>query len=208
MMTLFEQKIQQHSLIPVISLPSVESGLRLSEILMKCGMGIAEITFRTEYAEEGIMEIKKRFPEMCILAGTVLTPSQVDRALGAGAEAIVSPGTEAQVVEYCLKMDVPVFPGVCSPSEIQLALSLGISKLKFFPAELSGGIPMIKTLLSVYKNISLMPTGGISPENILEYLRIDRVLCCGGTWLAPEAMLADGLWDDIENRIVQALELI
>lgn len=204
-MNTFEQRIQSHKLIPVVSLPDVESAIYLGKILVDCGMEVAEITFRTEYAAQGIAEMKKQFPGLLLLAGTVLTIDQVDSALEAGAEAIVSPGTDPKVIAHCQNLDVPIFPGVCTPSEVQLALSLGVTRLKFFPAELSGGIKMVKTLLSVYRNISLMPTGGITPANVKEYLSIDRVSCCGGTWLAPESMLASGDWQGIERRIKAAV---
>lgn len=204
-MKLFENKIQSHRLIPVVSLPDVDAGLKLAEILVKCGMEVAEITFRTAHAAKGIGEMKKRFPQLLLLAGTVLTTDQVNAAIDAGAEAIVSPGTESNIITHCQSLGIPIIPGICTPSEIQLALSLGVTKIKFFPAELSGGIKMIKTLLSVYRNISLMPTGGITLENMKEYLAIDRVFCCGGTWLAPESMMAEGDWQGIEKRVKTAV---
>lgn len=204
-MNLFEDRIQYHRLIPVISLPDVAAGLRLAEILVNCGMEVAEITFRTAPAAKGIAEMKKHFPQLLLLAGTVLTPDQVNLAIDAGAEAIVSPGTEPKMITHCQSQGIPVIPGICTPSEIQLALSLGVTRIKFFPAELSGGIKMVKTLLSVYRNISLMPTGGITQENIKAYLSIDRVFCCGGTWLAPESMMAAGDWQGIEKRITAAV---
>lgn len=204
-MNTFEHRMQSHQLIPVVSLPDVESGISLGKILVNCKMEVAEITFRTAHAAQGISEMKKHFPGLLLLAGTVLTIDQVNMALDAGAEAIVSPGTDPKVIAHCQNLDIPLFPGVCTPSEVQLALSLGVTKLKFFPAELSGGIQMVKTLLSVYRNISLMPTGGITPDNLKDYLSIDRVICCGGTWLAPESMLASGDWQGIEKRIKAAV---
>ena len=201
-----ENKLQSHRLIPVVSLPDVDSGLRLGEILMKCGMEVAEITFRTAHAAKGIAAMRKRFPKLLLLAGTVLTPDQVDLALDAGAQIMVSPGTESKMITHCQNLNIPVIPGVCTPSEVQLALSLGVTQLKFFPAELSGGIKMIKTLLSVYQNISIMPTGGITQENMKDYLAVDGVFSCGGTWLAPTAMMAAGDWQGIEKRIQVAVK--
>ena len=189
----FKNRIKPYRLIPVVSLTSVETGVRLSEILVPCGMEVVEITFRTAHAAKGIARIKERFPQMLVLAGTVLSADQVDAALDAGAEAIVSPGLDLLLVRYCQERDIPILPGVSTPSEVQQALSLGLTWLKFFPAELSGGVKMVELLLSVYRMISLMPTGGISPDNFPNYIDIERVLCCCGTWLAPEAMIERGL---------------
>lgn len=204
-MNTFEKRLGRHRLIPVVSLPDLDSGIRLGEILVNCGMNVAEITFRTSHAPKGILEMKKRYPKLLLLAGTVLSSTQVDMALDAGAEAIISPGTDPKVVAHCQKVGIPVYPGVCTPSEVQLALSLGITSLKFFPAELSGGAKMVRMLLGVYRDITLMPTGGITQANLKDYLNIDRVLCCGGTWLAPESMMSDNNWQAIENRVSTAV---
>lgn len=202
-MNVFKNRIKSYRLIPVVSLPDVKAGIRLSEILVRCGMEVVEITFRTDYAAKGISKLKERFPQMLVLAGTVLSADQVDAALNAGAEAIVSPGLDPILVRYCQERDIPIFPGVSTPSEVQQALSLGLTWLKFFPAEISGGVKMVEMLLSVYRMISLMPTGGIRPDNVHKYLDIDRVFCCGGTWLAPETMMKREDWDGIE-QLVQA----
>ena len=203
MMNYFKNRIEIYRLIPVVSLPNVEAGVRLGEILVRCGMEVVEITFRTAHAAEGIGRLKERFPQMLVLAGTVLSAAQVDAAMDAGTEAIVSPGLDPLLIRYCQERNIPILPGVSTPSEVQQALSLGLTWLKFFPAELSGGIKMVELLLSVYQMISLMPTGGIRPDNVHNYLDIDRVLCCGGTWLAPEAMMEREDWNGIE-QLVQA----
>lgn len=207
-MNTFEQKIAPHQLIPVVSLPDVESGITLGQILVDCGMEVAEITFRTKHAAKGISEMKKRFPQLLLLAGTILTPDQVDSAIDAGIEAIISPGTEQKVIAHCQNRAIPIIPGISTASEVQLALSLGITRLKFFPAELAGGVKMVETLLSVYRNITFMPTGGITPDNIKKYLSIDRVFSCGGTWLAPESMMAAGDWQEIKKRILNAMTIL
>ncbi|THB71380.1 MAG: bifunctional 4-hydroxy-2-oxoglutarate aldolase/2-dehydro-3-deoxy-phosphogluconate aldolase [Desulfovibrio sp.] len=207
-MTVFEEKIADIRLVPVVSLPDVESGLKLCAILNEQGMNAVEITFRTECAEEAISRIKKRYPNMLVLAGTVLTPEQVRVAAGAGADALVSPGCEPAMVQESLNLGLPVIPGVCTPSEVQTAMGFGLTRLKFFPAELSGGTKMVKTLLSVYRTLSLMPTGGITLENLSSYLDLERVFCCGGTWLAPESLLAQGEWGVIEKRIDMAMKMI
>ena len=204
----FEEKIKEFRLIPVVSLPDVDSGLRLANILSGCGLNVMEITFRTACAPEAIKKIRARFPDMLLIAGTVITPDQARAAAQFGAEAIVSPGCEPGMIHECKTLGMPVIPGVCTPSEVQAAISHGLFRLKFFPAEISGGAAMAKTLLSVYGNISLMPTGGINQDNLLSYLALDRVFCCGGTWLAPEKLMINGEWGTIENRIETALELI
>lgn len=140
---------------------------------------------------------------MTLLAGTLLCPDQADAALDAGAEAIASPGTEATIIDYCIARGVPILPGVCTASEIQMALTKGITMLKFFPDELSGGIPALKAMLSIYRNISFMPTGGITTANAMDYLAIDRVVCWA-TWLAPESKLAAGEWETMASRIKEA----
>lgn len=204
----FETRIKEHRLVPVVSLPSIDAGVRLAEILVGCGMEVAEVTFRTAHAAAGICEMKKRYPNLLLLAGTVLTPEQVDAAVDSGAEAVVSPGLDPLMVNHCLNKGVPVLPGVCTPSEVQQALSLGLTRLKFFPAELSGGLKMVKMLLGVYRMLTLMPTGGINPDNLQDYLAVDRVLCCGGTWLAPESMMAAGEWDAIEQQVQAAVTIL
>ncbi len=203
-----KQKLEAHKLIPVISLPDVKAGPKLAGILNEHGFGVAEITFRTRFAAQGIAEIRKQFPKMTLLAGTVLFPEQAAAAVDAGAEVIVSPGTETTIIEYCKTLGAPIIPGVCTASDIQVALTKGIDILKFFPAELSGGVKAIKAMLSIYRNISFMPTGGITSANALEYLAVDRVLCCGATWLAPESLLAAGDWDGISSRIHEAAKML
>lgn len=203
-----EQKMAAQKLIPVISLPNVDAGLKLAELLSEHDFHMMEITFRTPFAARGIMEIKKQFPHMTMLAGTVLTPFQADTALAAGAEAIVSPGAEAALIDYCKKLDTVIMPGVCTPSDIQMAISKEITTLKFFPAELSGGVKALKLLLSVYQDISFMPTGGVTPANLQDYLCVDRVICCGGTWLAPESLLSAADWEEITTRIKKAADVV
>ena len=207
-MNAFDEKIAAIRLIPVVSLPDVASGLKLCAVLKDNGLDAVEITFRTACAAEAIASIREKHPDLLVLAGTVLSPEQVHAAAQAGAAALVSPGCEAAMILESQEMGLPVIPGVCTPSEIQAALGLGITRMKFFPAELSGGVKMVKTLLSVYRDISLMPTGGVTADNLLAYLALERVFCCGGTWLAPESLLARGEWGEIEQRIKAAVSLL
>lgn len=195
-------------LVPVISLPSVEAGLMLSEILLMCNLPVAEITFRTACAPEAIAAIKKEYPELLLLAGTILTPPQVDQAIESGVTGIVSPGFSPQMAAYCRQKAVPFFPGICTPSEVQMAMDVGLTVLKFFPAESAGGIQMLSLFQAIYPDITFMPTGGIKFENIASYLHLNNVVCCGGTWLAPEQLMIEGRWKEIKKRIIAAVEVI
>ena len=195
-------------LVPVVSLPSVEAGLRLSELLLGCRLNVIEITYRTECAGEAIEQICSRFPELIVIAGTVLSPEQVDQAVAAGVKGSVSPGFTPRLAAHCRQHDIGFFPGVCTPSEVQAAREEGLHHLKFFPASLSGGIKMIDLFKTLYPDVRFMPTGGISQENLDQYLDCANVLCCGGTWLSPEGMLAKGKWDEIEQRLKRAVDLL
>ncbi len=200
--------LQKLRLVPVISLPSVKAGLKLSEILLKCNLPVAEITFRTACGPEAIAAINKEYPELLLLAGTVLTPSQVDLAVESGAAAIVSPGFTPQMAAYCRQKTVPFYPGICTPSEVQMAMDDGLTSLKFFPAENAGGIQMISLFKAIYPDMTFMPTGGIKLENIASYLHLDNVVCCGGTWLAPEQLMVEERWEEIEKRVISAVQII
>lgn len=201
-------QLQKLQLVPVITLPSVKAGLLLAEILLKCQLPVAEITFRTACAGEAMTVLKKEYPELLLLAGTVLNFAQVDEAMAAGAAAIVSPGFTAQLAEYCREKKIPFYPGVCTPSEVQMAVEAGLTTLKFFPAELSGGIKMLSLFRSIYKDISFMPTGGISQDTVINYLALDNVTCCGGTWLSPEHLMIEEKWDEIERRVTTSVKTI
>ncbi|MBT8333275.1 MAG: bifunctional 4-hydroxy-2-oxoglutarate aldolase/2-dehydro-3-deoxy-phosphogluconate aldolase [Desulfobacterales bacterium] len=207
-MRLLDKQLRSLRIVPVVSLPSVSAGVKLAEILVRCHLPVAEITFRTEAACSGIAEMKNQFPELLLLAGTVLTSKQAKLAQSAGAEGLVSPGFDSDLVAYCYDNNMPIYPGVATASEVMAAIRSGLTTLKFFPAELNGGMNMVRSLLSVFRNISLMPTGGITPGNVLSYLSHERVICCGGTWLAPESMMEDNKWETIESRIQDALKLL
>ncbi len=144
-----------------------------------------EITYRTEAAQAAIREVKNANPNITLIAGTVVSRSQAESAFNAGASAIVSPGLCEDVVDYCKEKNIAVFPGVCTPTEIIRAMELGIHHLKFFPAESAGGIKMLKSLAGPFSNIRFMPTGGINDKNIKDYLSLDNVFACGGSWMIP-----------------------
>lgn len=200
-----EAQLTNLQLVPVVSLPSVDAGLRLAEILIRCGLPVAEITFRTPCAADAITAMRKEFDELLVLAGTVLTIDQVNIAHDVGAECIVIPGFHEGVVEYCLTRNIMVCPGAATPTEVLQCLNMGLQKVKFFPAEVAGGVGMLKAMAAVFSDIKFMPTGGISPDNLGDYLALDSVFCCGGSWLAPEVLMKEGNWREIDARVSSAV---
>ena len=203
-----EAQLTTLQLVPVVALPSVEAGLRLAEILIRCGLPVAEITFRTPCAAEAIAAIKKEFDELLVLAGTVLSVNQADVARDAGAECIVIPGVHKALVKHCQSQQVMVCPGTATPTEVLQCLEMGVQAVKFFPAEVAGGVGMLKAMAAVFSDVRFMPTGGIGPANVTDYLSLDAVFCCGGSWLVPEKMMQEGNWAEIENLISSAVHLL
>lgn len=201
------KQLESLRLVPVVSLPSVDAGLRLAELLLRRRLGVIEITYRTACAGEAIERICRELPELPVIAGTVLSDEQVDQAVAAGVKGIVSPGFTSRLAAHCRQREIPFFPGVCTPSEVQAAHEEGLSYLKFFPASLSGGTKIIDLFNALYPEVRFMPTGGINQDNLMDYLGRTNVLCCGGTWLCPEQLMIDGRWDEIENRVARAVEL-
>ena len=203
-----EERLETLKVVPVVALPSVDSGLALGEILVRCGLPVAEVTFRTPFAEEAIAVMKKQFPELLLLAGTVLSPEQVEKARNAGAECIVIPGFEQSLVQYCLEENIMVCPGTATPSEVLQCRAMGINAVKFFPAEVAGGIGMLKAMAAVFHDVKFMPTGGINLKNLAEYLALDSVFCCGGSWLATEKNMSADNWQAIEDNICNVVKLL
>lgn len=202
------ERIEQIGIIPVVSIPKAEHALPLAEALLAGGLPCAEITLRTAAAVEAIAQIKKHLPEMLVGAGTVLSVEQADTALGAGAEFIVSPGTNPLVVEHCLSQRAPIFPGVCTPTEIEMALSKGVEVLKFFPAEAAGGVKFLKAVCAPYAHLKFIPTGGIDTKNIGEYLAIPQVLACGGSWMVKPEWMKAGEFDRLRQLAAEAVMLV
>ena len=193
------EKIKLLGIVPVVKIDDEEKAVPLAEALCRGGLPCAEITFRTDKAEESIRRIADAIPDMLVGAGTVLTPAQVDKAQAAGAKFIVSPGLNPTVAEHCKNKGIPVFPGCSSPSDIEKALELGLSCVKFFPAEQSGGIAAIKAMAAPYGNITFLPTGGINAKNLNDYLSFDHVIACGGSWMVDTALIAAGDFAAIEE---------
>ena len=207
-MTEMMKKLQKIGIVPVVVLDRAEDALPLAERLMKGGLPCAEVTFRTAAAEESIRQIAKAFPEMIVGAGTVLTADQADRAIGAGAKFIVSPGFNPKVTEHVLNQGVPMTPGICTPTEIEAALQFDLDGLKFFPAEPSGGLKMIKALAAPYVGVNFMPTGGISAANVRDYLAYDRIVACGGSWMVSGKLVKEGKFDEIEDLVREAAGIV
>ncbi|MBR7165740.1 MAG: bifunctional 4-hydroxy-2-oxoglutarate aldolase/2-dehydro-3-deoxy-phosphogluconate aldolase [Clostridia bacterium] len=201
------KQIEELRVLPVIKIQNPEDAVPLAKALIRGGLPAAEITFRTDAAEESIRRMAKACPEILIGAGTVLTCDQADRAMAAGARFLVSPGLNPKVVAHALEKGYPIVPGICTPSELECALEFGLEAVKFFPAEAAGGLNMIKAMSAPYGAVRFMPTGGINPKNVLDYLANPKVLCCGGSWMVPEDLLRDGNFDGIEALVRQAVEL-
>ncbi len=199
------KKLQQFKVIPVIQINRLEHAVPLAKVLVENGLPVAEVTFRTDVAAEAIKAMKAAYPELCVGAGTVLTKQQVLLAKEVGSQFVVSPGLNPNTVKACQEIDMPIVPGVNNPSQVEQALEMGLSFLKFFPAEASGGINMIKSLLAPYVDVSFMPTGGISKNNINDYLGLDRVVCCGGTWMVAPAMIENEQWEEIACLVREAV---
>lgn len=203
-MTTLNEQLASLKVIPVIAINKVEDAIPLGKALVDNGMPCAEITFRTECAAEAIAVMRKEFPEMLIGAGTVLTNAQVDQAIEAGVDFIVSPGFNPRTVQYCLDKNVPIVPGVNNPSLVEQAMEMGLRTLKFFPAEPSGGVNMLKALTAVYP-VKFMPTGGVSLKNVDDYLSIKSVLACGGTWMVPTDLIDEGRWEELGQLVKDAV---
>ena len=193
-------------LVPVIKIDDAKDAAPLAHALDEGGLPCAEVTFRTAAAAEAIAEMVKACPDMLVGAGTVLTTAQVDEAVAAGAKFIVSPGLNPNVVKYCVERDIPVMPGINNPSGIEQAMELGLKVVKFFPAEPSGGLNMLKAMAAPYGGVRFMPTGGISPSNVGDYLAWNRIIACGGSWMVPAKMLAEGNFEGIKKLAREAVD--
>ena len=202
------KKIGETGIVPVVVLNRVEDAEPLAGALITGGLPCAEVTFRTDAAEESIRAISKKFPDMFVGAGTVLNIEQVDRAIGAGAKFIVSPGLNPKVVEYCLKNNYPITPGIMTPTELEVALGFGLDVVKFFPAENAGGLKMIKAMSAPYTMMKFMPTGGINATNVRDYLACDKILACGGSWMVKGDLINAGNFAEIERLTKEASEIV
>ena len=200
------ETISKIGIVPVVKLDDAKDAAPLAEALCKGGIPCAEVTFRTGAAAEAIKIMTSTYPDMIVGAGTVLTTEQVDKAVEAGAKFIVSPGLNPKIVKYCVDKNIPITPGVNSPSEIETAIEFGLEVVKFFPAEQSGGIAKIKAMAAPYVNMKFMPTGGINAGNINSYLDFPKVIACGGSWMVPGDLISAGEFDKIEELTREAVK--
>ncbi len=201
-------RIGDLKLVPVVKIDQAKDAQALGKALLVGGLPVAEITFRTDAAEEAIRLLRRETPDLLVGAGTVLTVDNVKRAIDAGAQFMVAPGFNPKVVDYCLANGQVIVPGVNSPTDIEMGLDHGLDVLKLFPAEASGGLKLLKALSGPYGGIRFMPTGGITAKNLIDYLAFDRVLACGGTWMVETALISAGRFDEITRLTREAVDLI
>ncbi len=198
-------QLSKIGIVPVIKIEKSADASPLAKALIDGGLPCAEVTFRTSCAKEAISIISREYPDMLVGAGTVLTREQVDDAIEAGAKFIVSPGFNPEIVKYCQSKGCPIIPGINNPTGIEQALSLGLKTVKFFPAEQSGGLNMIKAMSAPYGNVTFMPTGGITPANVCDYLAFNKIVCCGGSWMVKPEMIANGDFEGITKLVREAV---
>lgn len=200
------KQIEEIGLVPVVKIDRAEDAVALGQALCDGGLPCAEVTFRTAAAKEAISLMVKEFPNMLIGAGTVLTTEQADDAMEAGAKFLVSPGLNPKVVSYCIEKGYPILPGTANPSDVEAALELGLTTVKFFPAEAAGGLNMIKSMAAPYTSVRFMPTGGINAGNVRQYLDFPKIIACGGSWMVGADLIASGNFKEITRLTRQAVE--
>lgn len=194
--------------IPVVVLEHADHAEPLAQALLAGGLPCAEITFRTDAAADSIAAITRRFPEMLVGAGTVLSTQQAEHAREAGARFIITPGFDATITDWCIERRIPILPGVMTPTEIMMALAKGLTLLKFFPAETAGGLKALKDYAAPFRGVKFMPTGGINPTNLAAYLRDPIVHACGGSWMVSPQLIAAGHYDRITELASEAVEIV
>ncbi len=200
--------IEKMGVVPVVVLNDAKNAEPLAGALCEGGLPCAEVTFRTDAAEESIRLMTQAYPDMLVGAGTVLTIDQVNRAVNAGAKFIVSPGFDPEIVDYCLNSGIPVFPGCVTPSEVAQAVKRGMKVVKFFPAAQFGGVSTIKALSAPYVGLKFMPTGGVNAGNLKDYLTCPSILACGGSWMVKGALIDAGKFDEIRDMTKEAAALV
>lgn len=202
------ERLSQYGVVPVVVIKRSEDAYPLAQALINGGLKCAEVTFRTDAAADAIKEMTDAFPDMLVGAGTVLSTSQVDEAVAAGAKFIVSPGFDPEVVDYCISKSIPVIPGVATPTEVLYGIKRGLNILKFFPAQQAGGVDMIKAMAAPYTNVKFMPTGGINAKNLPDYLLCDKVIACGGSWMVKGDLIDAHAFQKIEELTKEAAQLV
>ena len=202
------EKIASYGVVPVVVLNDVKDAKPLADVLVEGGLPVAEVTFRTEAAEESIRIMSEAYPDMCVGAGTVLSIEQVDRAVAAGAKFIVSPGFDPEVVDYCISKNIPVYPGTVTPSDVIQGVKRGLKVVKFFPAAQFGGVATIKAMGAAFTTMKFMPTGGISAKNLNEFLSCDKIIACGGSWMVKKDLVTAGDFETIKGMVKEAADIV
>lgn len=202
------EQIKQAGIVPVIVLEDVEKSEDLGRALIAGGVNCAEVTFRAAGADKVISKLTKAFPDMLVGAGTVLTIDQLLAAKEAGAKFCVAPGFNPKVVKKAIEIGMPFVPGVANASEIEGALELGLTTVKFFPAEQAGGLAYIKAVSAPYPMMKFMPTGGINSKNILDYIAFNKIIACGGSWIVAKNLLNEGNWTEVTRLCKEVTEQI
>ena len=201
-------RLSDYGVVPVVVINRAEDAKPLAKALYDGGLRCAEVTFRTDAAEESIRIMTENYKDMLVGAGTVLSIEQVDRAVNAGAKFIVSPGFDPEVVDYCISKNIVVLPGCATPSEVLQGVKRGLKVVKFFPAEQAGGLAMIKAMSAPYPMVKFMPTGGINANNLADYLDFNKICACGGSWMVKSDLINNGQFDKIEEMTREAVELV
>jgi len=202
------EKIKELIIIPVVTINNAGHAIPLGKALLEAGLPVIEITFRTEAAAKSIKQLVKNLPELFVGAGTVLSIEQVKAAVNAGAQFIVTPGFNPQVVDYCVESNITIIPGLNTPTMVEWALERGITLVKFFPADISGGPKMLRVLSGPYPTMRFMPTGGINNNNMIEYLKLDNVIAVGGSWIVKKDLIESGKFDEITRLTKDAISLV
>lgn len=202
------KKIGELAIIPVIKMEKEESAEPLGQALVNSKLFAAEVTFRTEAAAGAIKILSEKYPQLLVGAGTVLTPEQAQAAFDAGAKFVVSPGFNPRVVDYCIENSIPIFPGVNNPTGIEMAMDKGLTVLKYFPAEASGGLNMLKAMSAPYNGVTFMATGGINSNNLTTYLDSPAILACGGSWMVKADLINSGKFDEIEKLCNETVNMV
>jgi len=207
-MAVISDRLRRVGVVPVVELPEAELAIPLADALVAGGLSCVEITFRTPAAQAGLEAVRQAYPDMLLGAGTVFDEEQLSVAVSAGADFVVSPGTNPELVEACLARDIPILPGVCTPSEIEVARGLGLNTVKFFPAEPIGGVPFLRALCGPYREVSFVPTGSITASVLPDYLALPQVLACGGSWMVKPEMLRAGEFDRVRSLAEEATAIV
>jgi 2-dehydro-3-deoxyphosphogluconate aldolase/(4S)-4-hydroxy-2-oxoglutarate aldolase len=202
------EKIKELRIIPVATIDKLEDAIPLGKTLIEANLPVIEVTFRTKVAAQIIKVLTNEFPNLFVGAGTVLKVEQVKNAINMGAQFIVTPGFNPKVVDYCVQEQIPIIPGVNTPTMVEWALDRGLKLVKFFPANLSGGPNMLKSLAGPYPSMRFLPTGGINIDSLRSYIDLPNVIACGGSWTVPKDLIAKGKFGEIKQLIEKTLLVI